>query len=138
LHKAIHFIGLIILSVFYVGCTENKPVYDSLYDKSILPLKCLNIDSINSESNQKINNLFAPYASKNCEYTLRFSTQKVTKCSAIESRTTGLGFSGYNRLEIYKNKNIIYKAQSDFVSDINGSIGRIANKMLETGILVKK
>lgn len=121
-----------------MGCKENQKVYDSVYDKSILPLKCLNIDSINSENNQKINNLLIPYAHKNCQYTLRFSTHKVAKCTAIESRTTGLGFSGYSRLEIYKNDSIIYKAQSDFIGDINGSVERIFERIFETGILVKK
>ena len=125
--------ALLLLS----GCAENKPVYDKVYNQNLLPLKCLNIDAINGEENKKLNNLFAPYSSKNCKYSLRLNIYKVAKCTAIESKTTGLGFSGYSRVEIYKNKDIIYKSQSDFVSDVNGSIERIANRIFKVGLLVK-
>lgn len=126
-------LSLLLLS----GCTESKPVYDKVHNKSLLPLKCINIDS-SSDDNQKIKEVLAPYYFKDCKQKLQLTIHKVTKCTAIESRTTGLGFGGYVRAEIYRDGDIIYKSQSDFVNDINSSIDRLTDRMFDISLLVKK
>lgn len=118
---------LSFVSIIFLGC-EDFPVYEE-YKTPKKTFECLRLDI----NDTKLLNVLKKNISFNpqdrCEYNLRGYIHESAKCTSLYAKTHGEDFNGYIYLEIRRNKDRLYRAQSDFKDDINGSIFRVVTKV---------
>lgn len=128
----IRFLFFSFISIVFLGC-EDFPVYEE-FKTPKKTFECLSLDV----NDTKLLNVLKKEINFNpedkCKYSLRGYIHDSTKCTSLYAKTHGEDFNGYVYLEIKQNKDRLYRVQSDFKDDLNGSISRVVTKV---NILVK-
>ena len=118
---------LCFISIIFSGC-EDFPVYEE-FKTSKKTFKCLRLDINDTKFLSALQKEISFNPQDSCEYDLRGYIQESAKCTSLYAKTHGEDFSGYVYLEIRQNKDRLYRVQSDFKDDLNGSISRVVTKV---------
>ncbi len=105
----------IFLTILFAGCSD---IYTKTYDKELAkkPIPCIDIKSENLiiEDIVKKNPFIKKIYKKECQYTLRITSNYVTFCTSAKAKALGSDFDGFVRFEIVKNSRLVYRNQRDF------------------------
>jgi hypothetical protein len=96
------------------------------------PIPCLKIKSDNLliEDVTKKNEFIKKIYKKECEYTLKITSNYVTACTSIQAKALGSDFDGFVRFEVLKGSCLIYRNQRDFKGKFDEKVaGSLIDKM---------
>ena len=107
------------------GCEK---IYTKIYDKKAasIPLGCLKISSDNLiiEDVVKNNPFIQKINQKECQNTLKISSNYVASCSSVKAKAIGTDFDGYVRFEVLRNNHLIYRNQRDFKGHFTDKVAK--------------
>ncbi len=107
------------------GCGK---IYTKIYDEKEvkIPLSCLKIKSDNLiiEYVVKNNPFIKNIEKKECQNTLKISSNYVTSCTSPTAKSIGTDFDGFVRFEILKDNHLIYRNQRDFKGHFTDSVAK--------------
>ncbi len=118
---------LFFVSIIIGGC-ENLPVYEE-FTTSKKTFECLSLDVNDTKLFGILKKEISFSPSADCAYKLRGYIHESSKCTSLYAKTHGTDFDGYVYLEIKIGKDRLYRVQSDYKDDLNGSISRVVTKV---------
>jgi len=119
-----------LLLLGLIGCEERFDVYSQGKEHKN-EIKCIRYDIGEKLDKELIQKTLLLSDEPKCAYSIQLIKYHVKSCNNPQVKSLGGDFDGYIRIEILKNDEVIYKAQSDFKSDEIGAMKRVLRTMKE-------
>jgi hypothetical protein len=116
--------------ILFLGCEERFEVYTQGKENTS-KINCLRYDVGEKLEKEMMLKALKFQDDPTCEYSINLTKYHVKSCNNPQTKSLGADFDGYVRVEILKNDETIYKAQSDFKSDEIGAFKRVLSKTSE-------